>query len=146
MKKRFLSGSEIWLFQGAKTLEIASKLFSSSDKAISFWFGKFTFYVRQNTRNRVKVVLSSWKRFLSDSEKPLFQSVIHTENYFKVALTQRKREFIRFQKIHFLRTWNAENCWSLLRRHGKRFVSDSENSLLKGQKSVKSRRSWFGSP
>jgi len=58
MKKRFLSDSEIWLFQSAKTLEIASKLFSRSGKAISFGFGKFPFYVRQNTRNRVKVVLS----------------------------------------------------------------------------------------
>jgi hypothetical protein len=57
-KKRFLSDSEIWLLQGAKTLEIASKLIWRSDKAISFEFGKFTFYVRQNTRNRVKVVLS----------------------------------------------------------------------------------------
>jgi hypothetical protein len=65
----------------AKIQEIASSLFCRHEKEISFGFGKITFSQRHKT-----------------------------ENYFKVALTQRKSEFIRFKKIHFLRTTNADNC------------------------------------
>jgi len=71
-KKGFLSVSKNSLFQVAKTLEIASRLFwrphkasafrlgkfaFSADKAISFRFGKIAFSGRQVAPNFVKVVL-----------------------------------------------------------------------------------------
>ena len=99
IKKRFLSDSEIWLFKGAKSLEIASKLFSRSGKAISFGFGKFTFYVAKTQEIALRLFCCHEKEISFGFGKTTFSERHNTENYFKVALTQRKREFIRFQSI-----------------------------------------------
>ena len=151
-----------------------SRLFWCYEKAISFGFGNLAFSERQNVRNRVKIVFALrqsdffriWKipflcapkykksrqgcfvamkkKFLSDSEKSLFHSVIKQKITSRLLWRKEKANSFGLRKFTFWGRQTQTIAWSLFRRLEKLFVSDSKNSL-KGQKKreIESKMFWL---
>ena len=92
MKKRFLSDSEIWLFLGAKNVRNRVKIVLVLRQSEFFRIWKIHFLCApKHKKSRQGCFAAMKKKFLSDSEKSLFQSVITQKITSRLLCAKKKR-------------------------------------------------------
>ena len=121
--KRYVSDSENWIFQDAKTLEVPSMSFGCHEKGIFFGFGKFASSGCQN-RQFLQVSFSAIKnRIISYTENWRFQESKGPETTSQLFWHHEKRLFKHSKNSLFLCAETLQIQSSLSWHHEKAISS-----------------------